>query len=539
MTLRPYQEEAQNAVLDAWSTGNRKVLIVLGTGCGKTIIFSHIAKKLVESGERVLILAHRGELLSQASEKLKSATGLDSCLEKASSSCLDKTEPVVVGSVQTLGKNSRLERFPEDYFGTIIVDEAHHIMAETYQRVLKHFSKAKVLGVTATPNRSDMKNLGDFFDCLAYEYNMVDAIRDGYLSPISVQVIPLEVDISGVATAAGDYVSSALSSAIEPYLEAIADKMVEYCQGRKVMVFTPLIKTSEKMTDILNRKGFKACEVNGNSEDREEKISGFSKGKYNVIVSSLLLTEGYDEPSVDCIVCLRPTQSKSLFCQIVGRGSRLYEGKENLLLLDFLWLTGKHDLCHPSSLVASDDVTAARMNEIAAASGFTKDLFALETEAVNAINTDREAALAKRLRELQRQRSALVDPMQFFASIGEIHFGEREELFGWEKEIPTDEQLSFISKCGINPDAIRTRGEATRIIERLMRRIRLGYSTPKQIRFLERRGFQHVGKWKKTEAGEMIDAIAKNDWKIPRGLRPEKYQPERLSNIARENRRAK
>lgn len=528
MELRPYQEDAKAAVMSAWESGSRKVLIVLGTGCGKTIIFSKIASELVKTGERVLILAHRGELLTQAAEKLKAATGLDSCLEKAESSCLGKPERVVVGSVQTLGKNSRLERFTPDYFDTIIIDEAHHCMADTYQRVLNYFSEAKVLGVTATPNRSDMKDLGNFFDCLAYEYNMVDAIRDGYLSPISVRVAPLDINITEVATAAGDYVASSLSAAIEPYLDAIAEKMVEYCLDRKVMVFTPLIKTSEKMVTALNRVGFRACEVNGNSEDRIEKIESFSRGDYNVIVSSLLLTEGYDEPSVDCIVCLRPTQSKSLYTQIVGRGTRLYEGKNDLLLLDFLWLTGKHDLCHPSSIVAKDNVTAARMNEIVAASGFSGDLFTLEEDAVSSINADREAALARKLQEMQRKQAALVDPMQFFASIGEIRFGETEELFSWERELPTSEQLAFIAKCGINPEEIRTKGEATRLIERLMRRIRFGYSTPKQIRFLERKGFQHVGKWKKAEASEMIDLISKNDWRVPRGVIPSRYVPERL-----------
>ena len=163
MELRPYQQEAKEAVFAEWSSGRRKTLLVLPTGCGKTIVFAKIAEECVRNGERVLILAHRGELLEQASDKIAKTTGLGCAVEKAEASCFASWYRIVVGSVQTLMREKRLSRFTADYFDTIIVDEAHHCLSDGYMRVLEYFGGAKVLGVTATPDRGDKKNLGQFF----------------------------------------------------------------------------------------------------------------------------------------------------------------------------------------------------------------------------------------------------------------------------------------------------------------------------------------------------------------------------------------
>lgn len=160
--LRPYQAEAKQAILTAWDEGYRKTLLVLPTGCGKTVVFSSVTENQVDKGHRVLIMAHRGELLTQAADKLKEASGLDSVLEKADSSALGSFLPVTVGSIQSLAQPKRLAQFPEDYFQDIIVDEAHHCLSDSYKRVLDHFPEANILGVTATPDRGDMKNLGEF-----------------------------------------------------------------------------------------------------------------------------------------------------------------------------------------------------------------------------------------------------------------------------------------------------------------------------------------------------------------------------------------
>ena len=159
MNLRPYQEQAKQAIFEEWGNGNQKTLLVLPTGCGKTIVFAKVVEECVRRGKRVLIMAHRAELLEQASDKINKATGLICSVEKAEESCLGSWYRVVVGSVQTLTREKRLQQFDENYFDTIIIDEAHHVISDSYKKILEHFSEANVLGVTATPDRGDMKNL--------------------------------------------------------------------------------------------------------------------------------------------------------------------------------------------------------------------------------------------------------------------------------------------------------------------------------------------------------------------------------------------
>lgn len=221
MELRPYQQQAKAAVFDQWNSGVQKTLLVLPTGTGKTIVFAKIAEDCVRKSERVLILAHRGELLQQAADKILAACGLSCAVEKAGETSLDSWARITVGSVQTLMRESRLSRFSSNYFGTIIIDEAHHAISESYQKILRHFSGAKVLGVTATPDRGDMKNLGQVFDSLAYEYTLPKAIRDGYLCPVKALTIPLKLDLTGVGSQAGDYKSADLDTVLDPYLYQI------------------------------------------------------------------------------------------------------------------------------------------------------------------------------------------------------------------------------------------------------------------------------------------------------------------------------
>ena len=165
-----------------------------------------------------------------------------------------------------------------------------------------------MLGVTATPDRGDMRNLGVYFESLAYEYTLPKAIKEGYLSPIKALTIPLKIDMSSVSVQAGDFKASEIGTALDPYLEGIAQEMQKYCMDKKTVVFLPLVKTSQKFRDLLNAYGFQAAEVNGNSQDRAEVLKDFDAGKYNVLCNSMLLTEGWDCPSVDCIVVLRPTK---------------------------------------------------------------------------------------------------------------------------------------------------------------------------------------------------------------------------------------
>lgn len=527
MELRPYQQEAKDAIFHSWDEGIQKTLLVLPTGCGKTIVFAKVAEECVRQGDRVLILAHRGELLEQAADKIGRSTGLGCATEKAEETCLGSWFRITVGSVQSLMRESRLNKFDEDYFNTIIIDEAHHCISDSYQRVLNHFHDAKVLGVTATPDRGDMKNLGSVFENLSYEYTLPKAIKEGYLSPIKAVTIPLQVDLTGVGVQSGDFKVGDLGTALDPYLEQIAEEMKKYCADKKTVVFLPLVKTSQKFRDLLSAKGFRAAEVNGESKDRAEILEDFDKDKYNVLCNSMLLTEGWDCPSVDCIVVLRPTKVRSLYCQMVGRGTRLSPetGKDHLLLLDFLWHTERHELCHPAHLICESEEVAQKMTEnLEKEAGCPMDIEQAEQTAADDVVAQREEALAKQLSEMKRRKRKLVDPLQFEMSIQAQDLSGYVPAFGWEMAPPSDTQKKTLEKLGIMPDEIDNAGKASKILERLDKRRKEGLTTPRQIRFLEGRGFQHVGTWQFDTAKHLIDRIAGNGWRIPHDVNPAEYR---------------
>lgn len=525
--MRPYQSEARKAIHAEWDNGHLRTLLVLPTGTGKTIVFAAVTEDQVRDGSRVLVLAHRGELLEQAADKIQKATGLCSAVEKAESTCLDSWYRVVVGSVQSLQRSNRLDRFPSDYFGTIIIDEAHHAVTDGYQRILEHFPTARVLGVTATPDRGDMRNLGEVFDSLAYEYKLTQAIKDGFLCPIMAQTIPLKLDISQVQMSGGDFAVQGLGTALDPYLDQIATEMQTACRSRKTVVFLPLIKTSQKFRDILCAHGFRAAEVNGTSDDRAEILSDFAAGKYNVLCNSMLLTEGWDCPSVDCIIVLRPTKVRALYSQMVGRGTRLSPetGKKDLLLLDFLWLTERHELCRPADLICEDHDVAEKMTENLAQASCPEDIEEAAQEAGEDVVAQREEALAKQLDEMKKRKRKLVDPLQYEMSIQAEDLSSYAPSFGWEMGPPSDKQKSALEKLGIMPDEIESAGKAALLLDRIGKRRNEGLTTPKQIRFLEGKGFQHVGTWQFDGARHMIDRIAANNWRIPQNIEPKTYAP--------------
>ena len=525
--LRPYQQQARERIHAEWENGHARTLLVLPTGTGKTIVFASVAADQVRAGDRVLILAHRGELLEQAADKLQRSTGLVSAVEKAESTCLDSWFRVVVGSVQTLQRTARLERFPQDYFGTIIIDEAHHAITDGYRRILDYFSGAKVLGVTATPDRGDMRNLGEVFDSLAFEYKLTDAIKEGYLCKIMAQTIPLQLDITSVTMSGGDYAVGDLGTALDPYLEQIAAEMARRCKSRKTVVFLPLIKTSQKFRDLLNTYGFRAAEVNGQSDDRRQVLADFDAGKYNVLCNSMLLTEGWDCPSVDCVVVLRPTKVRSLYSQMVGRGTRLSPGKTDLLLLDFLWMTDKHELCRPADLVCEDRTVARQMTEHLAETGCPEDIEEAAAQASEDVVAQREEALAKQLAEQRRKKAKLVDPLQYEMSIQAEDLSGYVPAFGWEAGPPSDKQTAALEKLGILPDAVESAGKAALLLDRLHKRQTEGLTTPKQIRLLERYGFRHVGSWSFDAASRMINRIAAGGWRgVPKGVDPKTFTPD-------------
>lgn len=520
MELRPYQRQAIQAINKKFSQNKKRVLLVMATGCGKTIVFANLAKEYVDRGERVLILAHRGELLEQAQDKLKRACGLDSALEKADATAVDSKAPVVVASIQTLGRDNRLKDYPGGSFGLIIIDEAHHSVSNMYQKVLSHFANTKVLGVTATPDRADKKTLAEIYDEVAFEYNMPQAIKDGWLAPIRVKNIPLKVDISKVKTSMGDFNTGDLGHALEPYLKRIASIMQRECQGRKTIVFLPLVDLAKKFTTMLTERGFRAAELDGESTNdaRSGTLADFHAGKYNVLCNAMLLTEGFDEPDTDCIVVLRPTKSRSLYAQMVGRGTRRAIKKDYLLLLDFLWLTKKHDLCRPAQLIAPDTKTAERMTRIMQE---RKEPISLE-EAL-------KEALERNLRKNVDRKSRDFFLVDLSRNLGDSELAIYEPTFKWEKEQVTEKQLHFIEALGIkDTKAITTKGLANQIINKLKTRRDNGLASIGQIKYLKGYGFQKVELWTKGEASWMVETICHNHWQVPDNIDPRTCIPKRL-----------
>lgn len=266
---------------------------------------------------------------------------------------------------------------------------------------------------------------------------------------------------------AGDFKSSDLSTALDPYLYQIADEMAKHCINRKTVVFLPLVKTSQKFRDILNEKGFKAAEVNGESKDRAEILNDFENNKYNVLCNSMLLTEGWDCPDVDCVVILRPTKVRSLYSQMVGRGTRLAANKDHLLLLDFLWHTERHELCHPAHLICESEEVAEKMTQNIENAGYPVDIEEAEEKASEDVVAQREEALANLLAEMKKRKRKLVDPLQFEMSIQAEDLSGYVPTFGWEMSPPSDKQIKVLEKYGIFPDEIDNAGKATKLLERL------------------------------------------------------------------------
>ena len=354
LTLRPYQEEALTAISRAHARGVSRPLIALPTGTGKTVIFSHLVKQ--RTG-RCLILVHRDELIRQAYDKLQEIlpsvpVGVVKAEEDA------HTAPIVIASVQTLGRVKRLDRITWD-FATVIVDEAHHVVAATYRRILERAGSFKkggplTLGVTATPMRGDRVGLSHVFQKIVYRKTLLEMIMAGYLADLRAIQIELHADFRQLRIRAGDYVDADVANLL---LQVHAPDHIlaayqEHAPGRKTLLFTPTVHLAELMAGLFNGAGIPTESVSAETalEERRALLQRFRTGETLVVTNCGVLTEGYDEPSVDCVIVARPTQSTPLFTQMVGRGTRLYPGKADCLVIDVVGATTHHHLASVASL---------------------------------------------------------------------------------------------------------------------------------------------------------------------------------------------
>ena len=403
---------------------------------------------------------------------------------------------VTVGSVQTM-----MRRDYTNLFQAVIVDEAHHSISDSYQAVLGQFPGAKVLGVTATPDRGDKRSLARYYDGIAYEYSLKKAVAEGYLCNITARTVPLEIDMSNVKVTCGDFQVDSVAETLEPYLPKIAEAIQLYASARKTVVFCPLISIARELAEMIPG----AREVNGMSADRKETLEWFDQaGPGSVLCNAMLLTEGWDCPSVDCVVVLRPTKIRSLYAQMVGRGTRLSPGKENLLILDFLWLCKKHNLCKPANLVADNVDDAEKITRDTEEDEI--DLF----DALSDAEEQRRTALAAELARQQKKKSKLINPLDAFTILDDTELMDYEPLFAWEQAEATPAQIQALEKWGLDAEGI-TRGFACKIIGKMINRKNEGLATLKQINALKRHGYEPLD-WTFEQASKKISQLAAVGW---------------------------
>lgn len=554
--LRPYQESAVNYVEnELLNSNNRSAIIVRSTGLGKTIIIAALVEKELERGGKILILAHRNSLLEQAHDKIKKACGIDCSFEGKKGG----DERVVICSIQSMSRDNRLYKYNSNDFTLIIVDETHHIKSPSYEKVRNYFEFAKLVGVTATPVRGDGHDTREDFDVEAPIYTTEQAIEDGYLTPVHVAKIPLEIDISRVHMQGGDYSAKDVGNVLDRYLERIAIKSSEYIKGKKTIIFTPLVKTAEKLAEIFNEKtDLKADYVSGERKDSDDIMKAFENEEFDVLINSLLLTEGYDYPALDCVINLRPTRSKGLYVQMIGRALRLFPGKTHATVLDFLWQdNGRGRLNAQDALMENSDEFVRAEMEKYLLEGEEYDYQTLKEKAEKSAIDAREAALADAIEKAnamseymsEERRNILfqlteyakrkametgVSPLNIYATViksprvrvkyhclsakmvkvkiedkvlDDFGISMYECLMGdsTEQEPPTNKQLSFLEKFKIPVGYAVSKAHARFLIESLIERKELNLGSYKQVELLKRRGVGNASELTVSECNKLCN----------------------------------
>lgn len=492
--LRPYQRDAIDAIRQKFSDGDRSTLLILPTGTGKTITFGSIIKRTIEKGGRSLVLAHRGELIDQAMESLCNL-GLDPAVEKAGEFARAIYEPdVVVATVQTLQRD-RLESWPADHFRLIVTDEAHHATADSYRKIYKHFcgkGGARHLGVTATADRADEDLLSDVFDSVAYELSLWDAMTaeppGPYLARLRFVQCDVGIDLRDIRTTADDFNQADLEEAIKPHIETLANAIRQEAGQRKTLVFTPDVGSAQAMATALDSIGVPAQWVAGDDSMRKEKVKAFKRGEFQALCNCALLTEGFDCPDVAAIALCRPTKSRPLYAQMVGRGTRMASGKTDCLLIDFNWLTAKHDLVKPVELFDTTK-TSTELIEVAqemAVAQPGRDLLDLIDQAQEVVEQRRIIRVKAQQREV-KYRKVSYDPISVMDVLG---IPIRKETVVVTPA--TEKQQAYLTKCKLTNVGNISKRQATTIIGHLMKRRDNKLATVNQVQWLIRNGHDPV-----------------------------------------------
>ncbi len=371
MKLRPYQTETLQAIRKMQEKTNKQV-VVWATGLGKTVLAAHLLKERNGmngscGGKKAMFLAHREELLEQASDKIRR---VDPSLSVAIEQAERKTacEQIIVASVPTLGRNNstRIEKFRPEDFSTIIIDEAHHASASSYKNILRHFGVLKggsadwnkeilLLGITATPNRMDNEGIDQIFDETVYSYGILEGIQNGWLSRIRAFRVDTKTDLNYVHTQAGDFAVNELAAEVNNRArnQLIVKTYQDLLNGKQALVFAVNIYHAVSLSNQFREAGIKVVHIIGSttSVQRRLYLERFYKKEIQVMVNCMVLTEGYDNDTIDAILMARPTQSGILYQQMIGRGTRTHTNKPFLTVVDFVDNTTKHLLKTSASLL--------------------------------------------------------------------------------------------------------------------------------------------------------------------------------------------
>jgi len=526
--LRNYQVSRLVQIKEAMRNAN-SVLCSMPTGVGKTVVAARLVADWpaicgqYNRDERVLWLAHRGELIWQACQAIEAATGETPAVEKAESRSVGDDglfhERVVVASVQTLFQQHRIEQWNRDYFGLLVGDEGHHYVADSFNDVIGYFSSAKSLFLTATVDRTDEVSLGRICEAAVEEYSILDAIKDGWLCPILQQFVEVEgLDWSEVRSSGNDLSAEDIGRVIqeESILHKIVAPAVQMAGDRATIFYCPTVMTAKAVAAIIPRysKGGVAC-VFGSTDpiERDQIVRSYIRREFQWLVNVMCMTEGFDAPHVSCIVLARPTKSRLLYTQCLGRALRggprcPVEGKQNALIIDLVGASLRHKLVHTCEALGGryDAVVveeATRRCHEQTKAGQDADSLKILMEC---------AAMSEQLRHRQRMeiiakaklKRKTIDPFVLLDM-------PDAEVPGWVHDRPpTAEQLKVLDGHGIKTAGL-THAEAKQLVDEVFRRRAVGECTPKQARILT--SFGHDPHLSYSDASRIIDGIARRGWK--------------------------